>query len=178
MRIGTIVRATGLLLMLLTTGSNACPTSGLTSATHCLVACVADANPHSIENAPLSLSSASLSSTSPDDGKSTIDVIIQNFSFIPAAIVVSPGDVVRWTNLDAIGHTSTHLTLAAPLWDSGLLEQDQSFSHAFSDLGVFDYFCGPHGSSMLGTVTVAVPEPATIALASLAVAVLARRRQR
>jgi len=77
-----------------------------------------------------------------------ISVTIQNFSFTPADIKVKVGDKVTWTNQDSVSHTVT-----AAGFDSGILNQGQSFSQTFNETGEFNYHCSPH-QSMKGTVTV------------------------
>ncbi len=85
-----------------------------------------------------------------------VDVTISGFAFHPSTVTVNQGDVVRWTNQDSIGHTTTSGSSCSPdgIWDSGLLSMNQSYSVAFPTAGSFPYFCRPHCSFMTGTVVV------------------------
>ncbi len=76
-------------------------------------------------------------------------VNIQGFAFVPQNLTVSVGSTVQWTNLDTTAHTST----SAGNWDSGSLNQNQSFSHTFNTVGTFNYICSIH-PTMTGTITV------------------------
>ena len=96
------------------------------------------------------------------------DVVITIDSFDPANadraydpndLTVAVGTTVRWTNADAVAHTVTSgvsdgtLGEADGVFDSGFLEQGQTFSYTFTEAGEFDYFCTPH-PWMRGKVTV------------------------
>jgi plastocyanin len=73
--------------------------------------------------------------------KKTLQVKIDNFSFLPAAATVPVGTTVTWTNRDDIPHTvtSTDKRFASPLLDT-----DQTFSYTFTAPGTYAYFCGLH----------------------------------
>jgi Cupredoxin-like domain len=64
-------------------------------------------------------------------------------------VVVKAGTTVTWENKDVTQHTTTSNT---GLWDSGILNPGQSFSHTFSSPGQYNYFCNVH--PMSGTVLV------------------------
>lgn len=100
--------------------------------------------------------------------------------------VISVGDTVRWI-LDEGMHNTKSVEGIPEVWESPLFEVPGStFEHTFTNVGVWWYYCTPHGfdlgnqtaGGMAGTVTV-VPEPATsIALGTgLAILALARRRR-
>jgi plastocyanin len=91
--------------------------------------------------------------------------------FEPAAVTIKRGETITWVNASPIPHTSTgdpdknpvkktrpelaQLPPGAEGWDSGLLNQGQSFSHTFTVAGEYHYFCIPHIlSGMLGTIIV------------------------
>jgi plastocyanin len=78
------------------------------------------------------------------------DVVIDNFSFAPAALSVPVGATVTWTNHDDVPHNvvSTEQKFKSPVLDT-----DQKFSRQFNDAGVYKYFCGLH-PKMTGQVTV------------------------
>ena len=95
---------------------------------------------------------------------------IFNFGFGTNSTHVNPtinlGDTVTWV---WAGGTVAHSTTAAPgqleSWDSGAHTNGSTFSHTFTNLGRYNYYCTIHGSStgcrgvaspfgMTGTVTV------------------------
>jgi plastocyanin len=79
-------------------------------------------------------------------------VVIDNFTFRPARLVVAAGTKVTWVNRDDLPHTAT--SSARPrLFDSGALDTDQKFSHVFTRAGTYDYFCTLH-PRMTGKVIV------------------------
>ncbi|MFZ3375968.1 MAG: dockerin type I domain-containing protein [Chthoniobacterales bacterium] len=77
--------------------------------------------------------------------------------FSPDPVTISVGDTVRWT-WGSGGHSSTSGTPGFPngLWDSGILNQGQMFSHTFNTAGSFPYYCTVHGQccGMTGTINV------------------------
>jgi hypothetical protein len=83
------------------------------------------------------------------------DVIISDFSFNPGSLTVAAGDTVRWTNQDAIAHTSTSDN---GLWNSGPLAQSESFMRAFTAPGTYPYHCILH-PFMTGTINVGAQSP-------------------
>lgn len=91
--------------------------------------------------------------------------------FEPAGVTIQRGETITWVNASPIPHTTTgdpeknpvketrpelaQLSPGAEGWDSGLLNEGQSFSHTFTVAGEYKYFCIPHVlSGMLGTITV------------------------
>lgn len=81
----------------------------------------------------------------------THQVVIRGFAFIPQELTINPGETVQWTNEDAAPHTST---ADQGLWNSGTLNQGQSYSFTFTAPGRYSYFCGFH-PNMQGAVVVA-----------------------
>ncbi|UOB12437.1 cupredoxin family copper-binding protein [Streptomyces sp. HP-A2021] len=58
-------------------------------------------------------------------------------------LVVEVGQTVRWTNHDSVPHTVT--TTKAPVkFDSGTLEQGDSWSYTFTKAGTYEYYCAVH----------------------------------
>jgi amicyanin len=85
-------------------------------------------------------------------------VEIVGFDYAPRDLTIRVGDTVTWTNLDAVAHTATSTTGA---FDSGDLEQGESWSLTFTAPGTYDYLCTPH-PSMTGRIVVqaaAAPAP-------------------
>ena len=75
-------------------------------------------------------------------------VAIADFAFSPATLTITAGDTVTWTNEDAVAHTATGTNAG---FDSGDLEQGESFSLTFTTPGTYDYLCTPH-PSMTGQI--------------------------
>lgn len=82
----------------------------------------------------------------PAIGSTTID--IQNFSFNPATLTVKVGSTVTWTNRDSVNHQ-----IKSDIFDSNLLDTNQTYSFTFTTAGTYNYFCPPH-PSMTGTIIV------------------------
>lgn len=80
----------------------------------------------------------------------SLQATIENFAFAPASLKVKKGTTVTWTNKDSVGHTVTGENGG---WGSALLAKGQSYSHTFSEVGSFPYYCRPH-PWITGTVEV------------------------
>lgn len=78
------------------------------------------------------------------------EIKIQDFAFVPQHIVVQKGEMIKWTNLDSVVHTSTSNTL---VWDSGDINQNEFYKRKFNKTGFFPYYCKYH-TTMTGTVRV------------------------
>jgi plastocyanin len=78
-------------------------------------------------------------------------VTIQNFAFEPLAVSINVGDSVTWTNNDTAPHTAT---ASDKSFDSGRLDQGQSFSFTFTQAGTFQYVCTFHDRMPAGTIEV------------------------
>jgi plastocyanin len=87
----------------------------------------------------------------------TNSVSIENFQFGPSEIVVPVGTTVTWTNYDSAPHTSTSDSSQGQTWDSGTLNQGQSFSMTFNEPGDYSYFCQLH-PEMRGVIRVVADE--------------------
>jgi plastocyanin len=92
----------------------------------------------------------STSSASPAPAASPIVVTIRDFAFKPSSLTVPIGTTVLWKNEDSAAHTATSLT---GLWDSGNLDQGQSYTFKFTKAGSYDYVCNYH-PNMRATITV------------------------
>ena len=74
---------------------------------------------------------------------------IANFAFTPAALTVTAGSTVTWTN----GDTATHTVTFDNGPDCGSLATGNSTTVTFSTPGTYAYHCKIH-ASMKGTITV------------------------
>ncbi len=81
----------------------------------------------------------------------TVTVTIRNYTFVPAAVSVHPGDTVVWTNQDSNPHTAT--ALDGKSFDSGAIDPGASWHFVFSKAGNYSYHCAIH-PDMHGVVTV------------------------
>lgn len=79
-----------------------------------------------------------------------VEVKIDNFSFSPASLIVSPGTTVTWTNRDDIPHT---IVSDDKIFKSKVLDTDEKFSYTFDKPGSYPYFCSIH-PKMTGKVVV------------------------
>ncbi len=83
-------------------------------------------------------------------GPNTREVIIDNFSFAPAAASVPVGATVTWTNKDDVPH---NIVSTAQGFRSPALDTDGQFSHTFEQPGTFAYYCSLH-PKMTGHIVV------------------------
>jgi plastocyanin len=80
----------------------------------------------------------------------SIDVSIQDFTFIPSEIRISVGDTITWTNNDNTDHT---VLANDGSFSSEVLQTGHQFSFKFEESGTFEYICGIH-PTMQGTIIV------------------------
>lgn len=71
-----------------------------------------------------------------------------DFGFYPTELVIARGGTVTWRQKDSDKHTVTGAG-----FDSGELNQGQTFQHTFDDIGVYEYRCKIH-ASMKGKIIV------------------------
>lgn len=81
-------------------------------------------------------------------------VHIASFAFKPADVTVHAGDSVTFVNDDNVAHTAT---ASDKSFDSGNLDPNAKWTHAFNTAGTFKYACSYH-PMMKGTITV-TPAP-------------------
>lgn len=87
--------------------------------------------------------------------------------FDPLTVTIAAGDTVKWSNTGFVTHTVTFdpsmaskagdvsLPAGVKPFDSGDVEEDQSFSHTFTVKGTYKYVCKYHEAmGMVGTVIV------------------------
>jgi plastocyanin len=77
-------------------------------------------------------------------------VEIADFAFDPAAIEVSVGGELTWTNTDSAAHS---IATADGSFGSVTLDQGDEFTQVFAEAGTYAYFCGIH-NAMTGSVVV------------------------
>jgi plastocyanin len=85
-------------------------------------------------------------------------VEVRVFQFSPDTLHIKIGEVVRWTNRDAIEHTITGGSPQRPdaSWNV-VLQEGAAGTRSFGRTGTFTYFCDRH-QFMRGTVHV-TPKP-------------------
>ena len=86
---------------------------------------------------------SSLSNNPPPTAKSTNTVAIRNFAFSPAAIKITAGTKVTWTNFDVVVHTVTSQS-GPTSFNSGTIANNGTFSYTFNKPGVYKYYCAIH----------------------------------
>jgi len=87
--------------------------------------------------------------------------------FVPETVTIAVGDTVKWTNPAFVTHTVTFDPSMAAIpadvalppgvspFDSGNIDEDQSFNHTFTVKGSYKYVCKYHEAmGMVGTVIV------------------------
>lgn len=74
----------------------------------------------------------------------------ENNFFYPKEMTIGKDSTVRWTNMDDGAHT---VTADGGEFDSGNLENGDTFEYTFNDLGTFTYHCELH-PTMTGTIIV------------------------
>jgi len=72
------------------------------------------------------------------------------FAFAPKNLTVKVGEAITWTNSDSAPHT---VTAKGGAFDSGNMQQGDTFTWKADKAGTFEYLCDIH-PSMVGTVTV------------------------
>ncbi len=84
------------------------------------------------------------------------EVIIRDYEFDPAELVVDEGDSVYWTHAGDVVHTVTsgETCVHDGLIDSGDLNSGDQFGWLFDEAGEFPYFCTYHCPTMEAVVTV------------------------
>jgi plastocyanin len=79
------------------------------------------------------------------------EVTMSGLAFSPAAVTVTAGSMVTWTNKEDAPHTVT--SKGAGTLKSKNLQKGNSYSHTFATPGTFAYYCTVH-PNMMGAVTV------------------------
>lgn len=87
---------------------------------------------------------------------STVYIDITDFKFNPMTLNIAKGTTVTWTQKDSVQHTVT--ATYGENFDSGNLNQGQTFSYTFNQAGKVEYGCTNH-PSMTGSITVDTASP-------------------
>lgn len=72
----------------------------------------------------------------------TVEIKIDNFSFVPQTVTVPAGTQIVWTNADDIPHTVVSDGKAT--FKSRVLDTDEKFTFTFTKAGTYSYFCSLH----------------------------------
>ena len=75
-----------------------------------------------------------------------------SLTFSPAALTVTAGSTVTWSNTTGVTHTVTFDTQGAPASSAQIASG--TFAAVFPTAGTFAYHCSVHGQAMSGTITV------------------------
>jgi plastocyanin len=100
-------------------------------------------------NAASTPSASPQASPATGSGKSE-SVAITNLAFDPASLTISVGTTVTWTNHEAIPHTAT---ADDGSFDSGMMNEGDTFEFTFGSPGTFGYSCAIH-PNMTATIDV------------------------
>ena len=82
--------------------------------------------------------------------KDSNNITISGFQFIEKEIYIDVGTTITWTNKDGSMHTASSIDYK---FDSGYLDQNQTYEFKFISAGVYTYRCSLH-SGMLGKISV------------------------
>jgi|CXWL01.1.fsa_nt_gi plastocyanin len=82
----------------------------------------------------------------------TVVVNVNNNSFSPATVNISPGDTVQWVKATSGFHNVS--ANGASFRSGDATASTFTFSHTFASVGSFGYECEVHGPAMSGTVNV------------------------
>lgn len=93
----------------------------------------------------------------------TYPIMVNNFSFTPANIVINQGDALQWTNVAGFhnvnGTQATFPTNPESFLSGAPAGTPWVYTKTFGITGTYTYLCDVHGINMSGTVTVNGPLP-------------------
>src|ERR1700686_2984158 len=85
-------------------------------------------------------------------------------AFNASSVTIAPGDTVQWNWAGAFHSSTSNPTSGPEFWDSGVMSTG-IFSHTFTTVGDWPYYCtlhsSPTGTAMNGVVRVVAPPPMT-----------------
>ena len=101
-------------------------------------------------NHPIAITDLALEDDMKSGAGAAKEIVVDNFSFVPATTAVPVGSAVTWTNRDDVPHNivSTEKKFASPVLDT-----DERFSHTFDAAGTYKYYCSIH-PKMTGEIVV------------------------
>jgi plastocyanin len=130
-------------------GSTATGTAGVSSP---VPAVSAPAASEPAASAPAaSTGGGSAAPCAPSTAAGTVQASMAGTAFTPSTIQAKVGDVIAWTNNDAVGHTAT--VDDDPTCTTETLAQGASGALTFSAAGTYAFHCKIH-SSMTGTIEI------------------------
>lgn len=96
------------------------------------------------------------SGTTPNNERGENEVWMQSIAFVPDNLTVSVGTTVTWVNKDAVIHTVTSGTPGNPTgrFDSGNMNNGDTFTFTFNSAGTYEYYCRLHPTQMTATIIV------------------------
>lgn len=94
-----------------------------------------------------------LASCTKSNETSLNEVFIKDMAYSPASLTVTTGTTIKWTNKDGVAHTVT--SDVAGQFDSGSMGTGAVYSHTFTTVGTFSYYCIPHPSMKAKIIVVA-----------------------
>jgi plastocyanin len=100
---------------------------------------------------PIAITDMPLENATPSPGADGRHIVLDNFSFSPAAATVPAGMTVTWTNRDDVPH---NVVSTEKKFVSAVLDTDQQFSYRFDVPGTYPYYCSLH-PRMTGRIVVA-----------------------
>jgi plastocyanin len=109
-------------------------------------ACSGSSSPSTPTSSPQPAPSGPSTSVSIPQGAAVLTLTAYN----PNPVNVAAGTTVRWTNTDAVAHTST---ADGGAFNSGTLAAGAHFDFTFQTAGSFPYHCAIH-PGMIGTIVV------------------------
>ncbi len=79
------------------------------------------------------------------------EIIMQNTVYDPAEKIIAKGTTVKWVNKDPYAHT---VTSSENKFDSGNMNEGQTFEFKFDSAGTYNYYCTYHLPGMTGKIIV------------------------
>jgi len=100
-------------------------------------------------------SSSEVMGTNPGGNNGSNEVSVRDSSFSPGSLTIPVGTTVTWRHTGSMVHTVTSGTRGNPsgLFNSGDMNNGDTFQFTFSSTGTFPYYCTYH-NGMNGTIIV------------------------
>ncbi len=97
-----------------------------------------------------------------DENRVRITMHDDEYVMVPHGLYVEPGETVIFESHVGAPHSSVSYDDRVPEgaegWDSGIMDQGETFEHTFEVEGTYDYFCGPHVTlGQVGRIVVGEP---------------------